>query len=177
MQKLMVWLADEAKGIRQIAGYILLAALVDTALIYTLSNALINWGIVERPAYNPDPQSPFQYYNALMFVSILVQAPLFEETIFRFVPLTIVVFFTKKSSTVFVTVLIFAALFGVIHPYGAIGRAQVAIAGVVFGLVFLKCGGLQGRVIKAWACAMGAHSMANLFILAYDYYDYLERVL
>ncbi len=176
MQKLMEWLADEAK-VRQIAGYVLLAALVDVALVYTVRAALINWGIVEAPPYDPNPQNPFGYYNALLFVSILVQAPLFEETIFRLVPLTIVVFFTKKPASVLTTVVLFAVLFGTIHPYGAIGRAQVAIAGLVFGVMFLKCGGLNGRAVKAWLSSMAAHSMANLFILGFEYYDYLERVL
>ncbi len=44
MQKLMNWLTEEAKGVRQIAGYVLMAALVDVALTYTVRAALINWG-------------------------------------------------------------------------------------------------------------------------------------
>ncbi len=112
-----------------------------------------------------------------MFASILVQAPLFEETIFRLVPLTLVVFFTKKPGVVLTIVVAFAALFGAIHPYGAVGRVQVAIAGLVFGVMFLKAGGLQGRPIKGWATSIAAHSVSNLFILGADYYDYLERIL
>ena len=165
MQKLVSWLADEAKGGRQIAGYILLAALVNVALSYTVRATLINWGIVEAPPYDPNPQNPFGYYNVLLFVSILVQAPLFEETIFRLVPLTITVFFTKKPIVVLTAVVLFAALFGAIHPYGAVGRARVAIAGLVFGVMFLKCGGLNGRSIKGWLSSVVAHSAANLFLL------------
>lgn len=161
---------------RQIAGYVFMAALVYVALTYTVRAALINWGIVEFK-YDPDPQNPFRFYNILMFASILVQAPLFEETIFRLVPLALVVFFTKKPEVALMTVVVFAALFGAIHPYGVIGRAQVAIAGLVFGVVFLKSGGLQGHAIKGWMTSMAAHSVSNLFILGADYYDYLERVL
>jgi membrane protease YdiL (CAAX protease family) len=177
MKKLVDWLSQEAE-VRQIAGFVLLAALVDVALLYTVKAALINWGIVTLPPTDPaGPQNPFHYYNVVTFISILVQAPLFEETIFRLVPLTLVIFFTKKPLGVLSTVVIFAVLFGAIHPYGAIGRAQVAIAGLVFGVLFLKCGGLNSRFVKAWLGAMAAHSVANLFILGAEYYDYLERVL
>jgi len=176
VQKLMEWLANEAQGFRRVAGYVLLAALVDTALIHIVRSALINWGVITVP-FELHPENPFKYYNVLLFVSILIRAPLFEETIFRFVPLTLVLFFTKRTTVVLSIVVVFAALFGAIHPYGVIGKAQVAIAGLVFGVVFLKCGGLNGRVIKAGLCAIAAHGMANLFILATEYYDYLERVL
>lgn len=173
----MDWLADEAKGSRQITGYILLAALVDVALVYTVRAALINWGIVPDDPLDPDPQSPFKYYNALMFFGALVQAPLLEETIFRLVPLTIVIFFTKRPTVVLTTVVLLAALFGAIHPTDTIGRVQAAAAGLAFGVVFLKTGGLQGKAIKPWLCSMVAHSAANLFLFVYIYYDYLEQVL
>ncbi len=176
MQKLMTWLESEASGTKQITGYVLLAALVYVALDYTVRATLINWGIVEYE-YNPNPQHPFKYFNVLAFVSILVRAPILEETIFRLVPLAITIFFTRKPSTVLATTVIFATLFGAIHPYDLIGNIQVAIGGVVFGVVFLKCGGLQGRVLKAWGCSIATHSASNLFILVYEYYNYLEQVL
>jgi len=177
MQKLMDWLSDEAKGAGKITGYILLIALIDVALVYTVKSALINWGIVPGPTYVPDPESPFKYFSWFTYTSILVQAPLFEETLFRFVPLTIVLFFTKRPGVVFTFVLLLATLFGAVHPYSIIGNVQVAIAGLVFGLIFLKCGGLQGRVLKAWFCSIAAHAMANLFLLGYEYYEYLDYVL
>ena len=176
MHKLMDWLAVEALGVRKITGYIFLAALTWVALFYTVQAALVNWGFVEK-SFDPDPENPFKYFNALIFLSLLVRAPLFEETIFRFVPLTITLFFTKRPSVVITVVVLFAALFGAIHPYDTIGQIQVAIGGLVNGIVFLKCGGLQNRVIKAWLCSVATHSTVNLFLLLYDYYDYLERVL
>ena len=176
MQKLMDWLADEAKGAWPVIGYILLIALIDVSLVYTVESALTNWGIVPRPAFDPHPESPFKYFSFLTYTSILVQAPLFEETLFRFVPLTIVLFFTKRPGVVFTFVLLLAALFGALHPYSIISNVQVAIAGLVFGLIFLKCGGLQGRVLKGWFCSMAAHAMANLFLIGYEYYEYLDRI-
>ncbi len=176
MQKLMLWLETEVSSVRETAGFIFLAAMLDVALFYTVRAALINWGIVEY-TYDPDPQNPFRYFNTLMFVSLLVQAPILEEMLFRFVPLTIVTFFTKKPHIVLTTVVLFATLFGAIHPYDMVGRSQVAISGIVFGAIFLKCGGLQGLVVRGWLCAVAAHSASNLFLLAYDYYEYLERVL
>ncbi len=177
MEKIVVWLSDEAKGARAIFGYILMAALIDSALIYTVNAVIMNWGLVPQPDYDPNPQSPFRFYNAIMFVDILLRAPLFEETIFRLVPLSITVFFTKRPAILFTVVVAFAALFGAIHPYNVYGKIDVAIAGLVFGLVYLKCGGVQNHPLKAWLCAMAAHSMANLFVLGTEYYDYLSRVM
>lgn len=177
MNKLMVWLEDEALTFRQMAGYVLFAALFDLSMNYTVRAALLNWRLIEHPPYDPNPQNPFMHDNLLDFVSTLVMAPILEETIFRVVPLLIVIFFTKRPTAVFGAVVVFAILFGAIHPYGWFGKTQVAIAGFTFGVIYLKCGGLKGNVLKAALCAMATHSMANAFLYAQMYYEYLERVL
>ena len=60
---------------------------------------------------------------------------------------------------------VFAAIFGAIHPYGLNDKILVGIGGFFFGLVFLKCGGLNKSYFKASIAAILAHSFNNVLIV------------
>lgn len=178
MHRFMEWLGDEASGFRTVLGYIVFASLVDISLDYTVRNALINWGIVERPKPMEVGDYPFKYLNMLRFVTMFVWGPIKEEVMFRVLPLAPVIAFVSTSpKRVFGIMAAFAALFGAIHPYGLIGKVTVAISGFLFGLVFLKCGGLKKRFVKASACAMAAHGVSNLFGVLDVWWQYFEDTL
>lgn len=175
MSKFMDWLKDEAKG-WSIVGYVIFAALVVVSLDYSVRNAMINWGLVPQPPLPEATDStPFKYYNAFMFVSLFLWAPVKEEVIFRVLPLSIVIsFISDRPKVVFAVTAAFALLFGAIHPYGLTGKTQVAISGFFFGLLFLKCGGINKNLVKASLAAMAAHGLTNLFMVMDAWWQFFE---
>jgi hypothetical protein len=175
MNKFMEWLTDEAKGVLSVIGYAAFAALIVISLDYTVENALINWKILPPPALPREGESPFKYYNALMFAGLFVWAPLKEEIFHRVVPLAFLTAFMSKSlRTVFGLNILFAVIFGAIHPYGLDGKILTGVGGFFFGLVFLKCGGLNRSYFKASAAAMLAHSFTNVFVVLDMWWRYFE---
>ncbi len=177
MNSFMEWLADEAKGFKAVLGYVVFAALVVISLDYAVDSALINLGLAPSPPLPAVGDTPFRYYNAMMFATMFLWGPIKEEVIFRVLPLSVVVsFISRKPAYVFGAMAACAGIFGAIHPYGLAGKTQVAIAGFFFGLVFLKCGGMSKSFVKASACAMAAHGLSNLFTVIDAWWDYFALV-
>ena len=175
MKNFMDWLESEAKGFWVVSGYLVVAAVIVVSLDYVVTAALENWGLIpSRPL--PVPENyPLRYYNVLMMISTFVWAPLKEEIIHRFIPLAVVISFVSKRPVVVLgTMVVFAGLFGAIHPYGLKGKVEVAIGGLLLGLVFLKCGGLNKRFIKATVCAIVTHGLINIFIVLDELWRYYE---
>ncbi len=169
--RVMEWLEEEAGPVAGF-GFALLAAMVIVSLQQMTDAALTNWGLV--PAKTGEYTNPFEYMNGFMLFDIFGLSPFLEELFFRIVPLTIVVAFVSKSPKVlFGAALVFAILFGSIHPYALSGKIDVAIGGFFFGLVFLKCGGLNKHFLNAGLFAVLAHSLTNILILSHGYWEYL----
>ena len=178
MKRFMDWLTGEAKGAGPVLGYVVFAALVVVSLDYAVKAALENWGLVQPAPLPKVGETPFRYFNTFMFISLFVWGPVKEEVIFRVLPLSIVIAFVSRSPwVIFGAMTVFAGLFGAIHPYGLIGKVDVAIGGFFFGLVFLKCGGLNKSFVKASACAMAAHALTNVFVVLDAWWEYFESVL
>jgi membrane protease YdiL (CAAX protease family) len=177
VNKFMDWLKDDAKG-WAILGYIVFAAVVVVSLDYAVENAMINWGFVNAPPLPKTEDTPFKYYNVLSFVTLFVWAPVKEEVIFRVLPFSIVIAFLSTSPRVMFTVVtVCAVFFGAIHPYSFVGKVDVAIAGFFFGLVFLKCGGMNMRFVKASLCAVAAHGLSNLLVVLDAWWQYFELTM
>ncbi len=175
VNRFMDWLADEARGPWTILGYVVFAALVVVSLDYSVENALVNWGFVKAPDFPKPGEHPFRHYNALMFISMFVWSPVKEEVIFRVLPLSVVIAFVSRSPrVVFGIMAAFTILFGAIHPYGDIAKSTVAIDGFFFGLVFLKCGGLNRSFVKASVCTMATHGFTNVFLILDEWWQYFE---
>jgi len=173
MQKMMEWLEEEAKGVLPILGYIVLSALVIVSLDRVVATALINWSLIEGPPLPKAGDPPFEYYNALQFAELFFLGPLVEEVVFRVLPFAIIIaFVTKSPKFVFGAVIFFALLFGAGHSGGILRMSQTAIAGFFFGLVFLKCGGLQKSFLKASASTIASHGFTNLFIVLQELWRY-----
>ncbi len=176
MNKVMTWLEEDTKGILPLLGYALLAALLVVSLDECVRAAMINWGIIADTSSGQHP-NPFSYMNWALMGQLFVIGPVMEELMFRFLPLALVIAFVSKSpGFVFGSTIVFAVLFGAIHPahYGISGRTQVAIAGIFFGIVFLKCGGLHKRFFRSTIAAILAHGASNLLIILYELWEYYE---
>lgn len=168
------WLHVEAKG-RQVGGYIIFAALISISVTYTLEAALENWGLIPAREIPKPDETPFKYVNTFILISMFVWAPVKEEIIFRLIPLGAVVKFISESPKVVFGILVaFSLLFGAIHPYGWMGRIDVAITGFCLGLLFLKCGGLNKALFKASVCTMVAHGLCNVLVVFEGWWRYFE---
>lgn len=175
MKKFLDWLAEGAGSAKAIAGYAALAALLVVSLDHAVTAALVNWGVVDEPPLPKAGEHPFKYYKALMFADLFLLAPVLEELLFRFLPLALVISFVSRSPGVVLGVtVVLAIVFGAIHPWGLAVNIQVAISGLFFGLVFLKCGGLQKSFGRATIAAIAAHGTSNLFIVLNEWWRYLE---
>lgn len=178
MAKFMAWLADEAKGYKAILGYVIFAAIIVVSLDYAVESALINWHFMAAPPLPQEGETPFKYINVFGFINLFGWGPMKEEVLFRVLPLSIVIAFVSTAPrVVFGFMAAFAILFGAIHPYAAIGDVQVAVAGFFFGLVFLKCGGMNKAFIKASACAVAAHGLSNALTVLDAWWRYFELKL
>ena len=178
MYKVMEWLEDEANGLA-ILGYVVLAAVLVVAFQQMVHATLENWHIIVVPTATTHEEflarypNPFKYMGRFEFADIVAMSPLFEESLFRLLPLAFVIMFVStRPMVVFTTTLCLAVLFGAIHPYDIYGRAGVAIAGIFFGTAFLKCGGMKKRFVKGWFCAVTAHGISNLFVLLYGLWEH-----
>lgn len=167
----MQWLGDEAKGFRSVVGYVLLAGLIVSSIDQSVVAALTNWGILKESS---GAKSFIEYLDGFAVADMLLLSPLLEEVALRFLPLAVVVAFISASpAVVFGANLCCAALFGAIHPYAMHHKVLAGVAGFVFGLVFLKCGGLNKRFLKASVAAVAAHGVSNLFVLLYAWWEYI----
>lgn len=100
----------------------------------------------------------------MMFVMLPVGAVV-EEFVFRFLPIAILALFTPSVNAFLLTTALAAAAFGVMHG-GFASLLMQGTGGLLLGVLFLKCGGLHGRKIKAWLAASTAHALINFFKFA-----------
>jgi membrane protease YdiL (CAAX protease family) len=157
MTKFVEWLREEPKGVG-LVGYVLLAGLVTLSIDYTVLTALENWGLI------PHLPNERGYVDGYMVAQYLVVGPILEEMTMRFLPLAVLIAFLSDSPRVaFACAIGFAVLFGAIHPHTPHMKALHAAAGLTFGLVFLKCGGLNRHFLRGTAAAIAAHSVSNGF--------------
>jgi hypothetical protein len=169
MTRLMDWLEEES-GVPAMFGYAVLAGLMIVALQQMVQAAMENWELVARPE---KLGNPFEYMGKLQFIEIAYISPMLEELFFRLLPLAIVIGIVSKNPwIVFGFTLAFAVLFGAIHPYELASKVNIMIGGFFFGLVFMKCGGLKKKFLKATTGAILAHSATNILILGYAWWVY-----
>jgi hypothetical protein len=174
MKNFMDWLSEEAKG-RAVIGYVIFAALAVQSISFVLQAALENWGLIESATAEQMKQNPVEYYNLVMYINIFIWGPIREEVFYRVLPLSfITAFVTTSPRWVFAMLLMMSALFGATHPYDIYGKLNVAIGGIFLGLVFLKCGGMSKRYVKASLCAVAAHGLINVLVILNEYWDYLS---
>jgi hypothetical protein len=174
LQNFMDWLSDEARG-KTLVGYVIFAALADQSISFVLQAAFENWGWVKPATVEQMSQNPLEFYNLMFYVNIFIWGPIREEVFYRVLPLSfITAFVTTSPRWVFTLLIAMSALFGATHPYNIYGKFNVAIAGIFLGLVFLKCGGMNKRYVKASICAVAAHGLVNVLVVLNEYWSYLS---
>lgn len=160
MERLIVkvgcWLKTEISDTQVPVAAILLAILVAIYMI-PMNLLLLTNGIITA-AHSSD--LPLIKNNLPYFLSLLVLGAAWEEMVFR-VPLVLVV---RNPTLLTITfVLLSVVAFGWVH--GSFWRVlSQGVAGGIFGLFFLKCGGMNDRWCKAWASSTLLHLTSNLIL-------------
>jgi len=150
-----MWLRKEAQG-KAALFWILATVKVNFVYAFVALWVLISVGVIVPASPGVDDFLDIGFV-ALLLISL--KYALFEELLFRF-PLAILVWLQYSLGNLLVFALMFSILFGLAH-----GSPENILIQGVFGfmlsLLFLKCGGLQGRPFKALACTFAAHWLYN----------------
>lgn len=166
MQKLWIWLEQEATDIEEILGLIWIFFCIDIAV------SLIGIFVVEIIIGVKLPECGVYLlkYPFYLFVLMLMGAVAIEEFIFRFIPLSIAYLLARKIWNFPFLFIVFAVVssffFGWAH--GTIYNVLIqGVSGILICLLFLKCGGYQGRIFKALLVTSCYHFFFNfvLFLL------------
>ncbi len=151
------WIRAEAKGV-QVPLLMLSALLVDgtfDACVLGVSSLL---GIL------PDAQPKLSIL--ILSRTFLIAFPLtvlVEEILFR-LPLAILVWKKWPLERILFSVLGLSLLFGLMH--GGIWHVfSQGVGGMIYSVLFLKCGGFQGRYIKAVLVTFLTHLIFNSAVL------------
>lgn len=102
-------------------------------------------------------------HTLLLFCLLPVFAAI-EELIYR-LPLCIFIERNASNSTIIIVSVALSFLFGHAHG-GWIGVPAQGVMGLVFCVVFLKCGGLQKKYLKAFTSATLVHFTYNFIVFS-----------
>jgi len=163
------WLKREARG-RNFWCYTILFALANFIYVLLFFLVLVLIGIDVMPR----EYSPIFLLRIIRywykFLPWMFYAIIREEFIFRLLPLGLGLRLARvlKKDPLFLLIFLsisFSAVFGLGH-----GRyTNILIQGMVglsWCVLFLKCGGFQGKYLKAFSATLLSHLLYNLFILA-----------
>ncbi len=157
---MLTWLSREIKGYQRVR-FIFTAILVDVVYSLLMMHFLDKWGWLEHiDAKTVIYSWPFNKEHELALLLVFTELSFIEEVIFRLLPLGGFIYLCGVTWKVVGVALFSSVLFGYWHG----GYASILIQGVsgmIYALVFLKCGGLQKKyfegLLSSWACHAGAN--------------------
>lgn len=159
MQRLVSWLQKEAFGWK-----IPILILSVTILSFVYLGVLLGiWYIVGSPFDEHDTETGIRILR-WYFPFMLFGFAYFEEIIFRFTPIFLARTFLGKffgaSWGILIVALVASVLFGLVH--GSPHNIYVqGVSGMLYSLLFLKCGGFQDHWGKATFVSTTAHFIRN----------------
>ncbi len=156
MPKFFEWLSIEPKGE---------ALWKFLALVVLMNCGYASWVYVTTSAFVIDlPDSKVLEdlirEHTLIFFALLPFLAALEELIFR-LPLAIFLKYNIQPGALLVVAVLLSILFGLAHG-GLVGVPIQGIMGLVFCVVFLKCGGLQMKYQKAFLSSTAVHFTYNI---------------
>lgn len=160
MNALWKWLSIDI-GAKKVCGVIILAIIVK--LLFVLVGIwIIKYFNVYVP---PTPISREEIpLLRLSFLFWLLYVAILEEAMYHLLPLVFTMELLGGSKRAMIAVVVISsAIFGWVHG----GFTHIFIQGVsgfILCLVFLKCGGLQRKYVKALTASAAVHFLFNGFI-------------
>ncbi len=157
------WLRSEPHG-KSLCYFIIACVIVILAydFLYSVITIMLNATQSEPENIHKKGIQIFTFY----FPFLIFLFALIEEMTFR-MPLAILVHKNKPVKTILTFAVFFSVIFGFLH--GGIEHIFMqGVAGMVFSIAFLKCGGLQKKHVKALLTSTTIHYLCNaiLFTLA-----------
>jgi len=158
----MRWFHKEAHG-REVVIYILVFLVFDLA--YSISTVFL----FEHPHLNREISSSQELKQLftlelfpVLFVIFLLAA-LLEEVVFR-LPLVIFVKLGWSVTKVLGVALLLSIIFGFLH--GGVSHIYLqGVGGLLYSVIFLKCGGFQGNFSKAVGVSTAVHFLYNMTLI------------
>ncbi len=87
-----------------------------------------------------------------------------EEILFRFIPLGSVICLGASPGLVLLTAVVSSIIFGLSHGRKAYYLFSQGAGGLIYSLLFLKCGGFQKEFLTALLVVIIAHALFNIFV-------------
>lgn len=160
MLKFFEWLNTEPKG-RALWKFL--------ALVILINYGYASWVEVAASAFVIDlPHAKvlesLVREHALFLFALLPFLAALEELIFR-LPLALFLKFNVRSETLCAVAFVLSTVFGLAHG-GWVGVPIQGVMGVVFCVVFLKCGGLRKKYRKAFLSSTAVHFTYNFSVIS-----------
>lgn len=162
MSRVLTWFRTEVTG-SDVITYIWVSALLKIPIAIG-SHAVLRLFGVELSNENAGEISTLSLLDAAFIIPC---AAFIEEVLFR-LPLSIPWYFGQPLLSLPFAVFL-SGFFGWVH--GDLSNIAVqGLGGLVMSIVFLKCGGLQGKIIKPLLASTSTHALFNAHL-------YLSTVL
>lgn len=145
-------------------GFLICVLLIDVIYSAALSMLLTNSNV--DVGSNVVLENFVRTSSLIQVIWYFVIAALAEELMFR-APLYLPARFGFHKATV-ICLVVFAVAFGFAHG-GIINIAAQGVGGILLGVVFLKCGGMQQKFFKALLASTSYHALYNC-LLAVPYW-------
>lgn len=156
MKRLLDWLAQEKKGS---AILFFIMNCVGASALYTMIAGALTVFLLPDSFFNDTPLLDEMHRLGAFLPFIVLGAAAAEELLFR-LPLALAVWRWGTSWKVVLSAVILSAIFGAVH--GTLMHIFIqGVIGLVLSTVFLKCGGFQGRYVKATVASSATHAMFN----------------
>jgi len=151
-KKFWHWLEIKVSGEDSIS-FVGVCLVIGFLLTICASWIMATLGIAPEPSRGKIPILVW-WFPLFLFVAALV-----EELLFRF-PLVFYIENWGNSWQLFTAIILFSIIFGAVH--GSVKNIFLqGVFGFIYSLIFLKCGGLQGRYVKALCMSTLAHVTTN----------------
>lgn len=90
-----------------------------------------------------------------------------REVAYRAIPLFLAVYLLKKDWMILSVAFISSLIFGWRHEWGfSFTTASITVSALVFCLLYLKCGGWRGAIVKPISAAVASHYLFNMLAFA-----------
>src|SRR3989344_1419419 len=160
MRRLVAWLSNEPNSLKERFDLILAFSVVGFLWTNVAVYAITYLGLlpyIARPVSEPGIK-----LDLIGSIQFLIGAAIFEEILFRLIPLKLA---SKLGSgnavAIFSAAVASSAVFGYMHG-GWVHLSMQGIVGLMFCAVYLKYGGMQGKILLPTAASSTTHFFVNL---------------
>lgn len=156
------WFEKEVVGWREVLRFSVVAMIVAGLWSFLAATVLVPAPQLEDYSQMRNHEILLKFFREypLTFCGVLLVLAVVEEVVFR-LPLVLAKRIFCSTTSVLACAIVFSAVFGYVHAGGWSIPVQ-GVTGLVLSTIFLKCGGLHGRAIKALSVVTFSHFLFNV---------------